>query len=800
MGMPLAMDSGDMPIGEAKRAKVASGAPSACAHCGRSVPTEVESNYCCAGCEAVAALLRDEELTRYYAIAGGNVVPVGARPAARSHAWLEPLIAAQGQAEIATVEVDVQGIHCAACVWLMNETFRRRAGGVSLTVNPALGKARLSWRRGAFDPTAWIEAVERFGYQFGPSRKRASAAASSLTWRLGVSAALAMNVMLFSISFYFGLTRAEGELYTLFSRLALLLSTAVVAVGGWPFFRAAARALRAGILHLDLPIALGIALVYGTSLVQVARGGGGELAYFDTLNVFITLMLLGRFLQQRLIDRNRQLLLADDGADGLYVRKVGAGLEVARAVTVRAGDRLLVAPGELVPVDVTLADGPARISTDWINGEADARTIPVGAVIAAGSFNAGTIAFVAVAAQDFADSPLVSLLRQTRDRAGGAGHLRFWDRLARRWVLSVLALAGLGLALWLPRGGGRALDVAVALLVVTCPCAIGIALPLGYELVQARLRRAGFFVRTSDLLDRLEKVRKIVFDKTGTLTLQRLELVADGSLETLSPEARDVAYNLACRSSHPVSVCLAAALVRAGAGYEPTAVVAEVAGAGLESPRPDGIWRLGRPGWAAKGAIGPGTVLARDGGVVARFTTGEALRGGAADEIAALQAAGYGVHLLSGDAPARVAPLADALGIPADNALGGRTPDDKAADLARLGGADALYLGDGANDALAFREALCAGTVAIERPILPGRSDFFLVGETLAPLRAALEAAHQLRRVARRVLAIALGYNAFAVSTALAGLMSPVRAAIFMPLSSLSVLLFTVLSLRGPQR
>jgi Cu2+-exporting ATPase len=147
-----------------------------------------------------------------------------------------------------------------------------------------------------------------------------------------------------------------------------------------------------------------------------------------------------------------------------------------------------------------------------------------------------------------------------------------------------------------------------------------------------------------------------------------------------------------------------------------------------------------------------------------------------------------------------VAALAGALGFPAANALGGRTPDDKAADLARLGGGDALYLGDGANDALAFRQALCAGTVAIERPILPGRSDFFLVGETLAPLRAALEAAHQLRRVARRVLGIALAYNVFAVSTALAGLMSPVRAAIFMPLSSLSVLLFTVLSLRGARR
>jgi Cu2+-exporting ATPase len=797
-----------------KRANLASTHAQACAHCGSPVPDNVGTSiYCCAGCEAVAALLRSEELTRYYAIAGGDVLPDGAAPARRSHAWLEPLLDGQRDADTPTLELDVQGIHCAACVWLMNETFRRLPGGVALTVNPALGKARLTWRRGAFEPEAWLDAVERFGYQFGPSRKTASAAAASLTWRLGVALALTMNEMLFSVSFYFGLGRADGALYTLFSRLALLLSTGVVIVGGWPFLAGAARGLRSGILHLDLPIALGIVLVYVTSLVGVAGGRGGELAYFDTLDVFITLMLLGRFLQQRLLDRNRQLLLADDGAEGLVVRRLdgeGRRLAVVPAPTVRVGDRLLVAPGELVPVAATLDsrealdDAPARVSTDWITGEAEARTVAAGSRLLAGSFNAGATAFTVVAAQDFADSPLVALLRQTSGRAGATDHLRFWDLLARRWVVAVLAVAGAGFASWLPRSGARALDVAVALLVVTCPCAIGIALPLAYEIIGARLRRAGFFPRTGDLLDRLERVRKVVFDKTGTLTLQRLELVPDGSLERLGPEARAVAYNLACRSAHPVSACLAAALARAGADYDPAATVVEVPGAGLAWARPDGLWRLGRADWAAPQAGASGTVLAHDSGgnstVVGRFATREALRGGAAAEIAALQAAGYAVHLLSGDAAARVDALAAALGIPAANAKGDRTPDEKAADLAAIGGGDALYLGDGANDALAFGQALCAGTVAIERPILPGRSDFFLLGESLAPVRAALAAAHRLRRVARVILAIAVAYNVVAVSTALAGLMSPVRAAVFMPLSSLSILLLTVTALRQQPR
>jgi Cu2+-exporting ATPase len=745
----------------------------------------------------VAALLMAEGLTRYYDLAGADIAPIGAAPAARGHAWLEPLLEGQGTAETQTCEVDVQGIHCAACVWLMNETFRRRQGGVAIIVNPALGKARLTWRRGAFDVAGWIDDVERFGYQFGPSRKSPSAEASGLTWRLGVAAALAMNVMLFSLSFYFGLSRGDGALYGLFTWLAFALSTGVVAVGGWPFFRAAVSSLRARVLHLDLPIALGIALVYATSVARLLGGRGGELAYFDTLNVFITLMLLGRFLQQRVLDKNRQLLLADDGAEGLWVRRLATGgaLAVARATAVRAGDRLLVAPGELVPVDATLDDARARLSTDWITGEAAPRDAAAGQRLPAGSFNAGDAAFTVTAAQDFADSSLVVLLRQTMARAGAARHLGFWDRLARRWVATVLVLAAGGLAFWLPRDASRALDVAVALLVVTCPCAIGIALPLAYELVQARLRRAGFFVRGADLLDRLVRVRKVVFDKTGTLTLQRLELVADAG--ALPVEARDAAYNLACRSGHPVAACVAGALARQGARFDPSARVVEVAGAGLEAATEDGVWRLGRADWAAPGLDQAGTVLSRDGAIVARFATREAPRPGAAADLAALAADGHELHLISGDAPTRVAALAGALGLPLERTRAGRTPAEKAADLAALGGGDALYLGDGANDALAFGEALCAGTVAIERPVLPGRSDFFLAGESLAPVVTALRAARRLRVVAGRVLALSLAYNVLAVSTALAGHMSPVRAAIFMPLSSLSILLFTVASLRG---
>jgi len=737
---------------------------------------------------------------------------VGERPQASSHAWLEPLLeaAVQGDGTVCSLEVDAQGIHCAACVWLMNELFRRQAGGLGITVNPGLGKVRLTWRKGVFDLQAWLNAVERFGYKFGPQRKHASSALGSITWRLGVSAALTMNVMLFSLSFYFGLSRADGPVYLLFSRLSLVFSTAVVVIGGWPFFKAAWAGLRSRLLHLDLPIALGILVVYGTSLGQVALGRGGDLTYFDTLNTFVTLMLLGRFLQQAYLESSRRLLLEDDGAEGILVRRIdGNRVQVVPAPQIRRSNILLVAPGELCPVDALLSTPQAVISADWITGEAAPRNVNVGESVPAGSFNAGRTAFSAVAAHDFAASPLASLLRAGAPKGAGE-HLRFWDSLARRWVVGVLVMASVAFCLHIAHGLGAALDVAVAVLVVTCPCGIGLALPLAYELVLARLRRAGFFARQSDVLDRLVRVQKVVFDKTGTLTLSRLELTNNRVVATLTPALRDIAYNLACRSGHPVSLCVAEALATQGASYDAQAAVQEHPGHGLSWQQGDNAWRFGERRWASGDNEAPslidaqvevaspegGAVLTCNGRLMADFPVGEVLRPGVSKHLAGLVRAGHQLHLISGDTPARAARLASRVGIPQENVRARRRPEDKAQDVLALDASTVLYLGDGVNDALAFERALCAGTVAIDRPVLPGKSDFFLVGENLAPLVTALAASRRLRAVARRVLTLSLAYNAVAITSCLWGVMSPLRAALFMPLSSLSLLLFTVASLR----
>ena len=781
----------------------ASNAFTRCLHCGTPVADPARGAFCCAGCEAVHGLLVEQGLTRYYALARGAVLPVPSVDRLRSHAWLEPLLSAAEatDAPLCALELDVQGIHCAACVWLINELFRRSRGGAGLTVNPALGKVSLRWRRGELDVERFVSEVERFGYAFGPGRKTAPRPSRDLVVRLGVCAAATMNVMLFSFSFYFGLSPGEAGTFSLFTWASLVLATVVVLVGGWPFFQAAVRGLSRGLLHLDVPIALGIALVYALSVVQTLQHRGDH-AYLDTLCTFISLMVLGRWLQQRVLDRNRRFLLEDDGADALVVRRrEGSTVAVVPAPRIAAGDCLLAAPGDLLVVDATLGQ-PGRFSLDWITGEPEPRWFAAGETVPAGAFNAGRTAVEARATQSFQQSILPVLLSARPGGQSRAPGMRFFDLLARGYVLTVLALAALGAALWAQAGMHRALDVAVALLVVTCPCALGIAIPLAHELVHAGLRRRGVLVRADDLLERLTRIRTVLFDKTGTLTLGRLELLEPGHPGQLSPETRDLAYRMTAGSNHPVSRCLARALAGAGARMSGVAAVEEIPGSGVELVEDGRRIRLGAPGWAVAGAANePGvSVLSVDGVPLARFVTREAVRPGAQRVLERLGQEGFGLWLLSGDARPRVAEFGRALGLSPERVLGELSPADKAAVVARVDRRDTLFIGDGVNDSLAFAAAYAAGTPAVDRPVIPGKSDVFFLGESLDGLHELLRAAQSLRSVVRRILAMAFAYNALAVTVAMLGLATPLGAAVAMPASSLAILLATTGWLAGGRR
>lgn len=779
-----------------------------CLHCRLPLSYGEPGDFCCRGCEAVHRLLSEAGLSRYYDLGGGDGHPV--TQASSDHKWLEPIaerLAAQPTGSgLSRIVLDVQGLHCSACVWLLEELFRREPAGAGIVVNPAVGSVALTVEP-TFPLAAYVRTIEAFGYRFGPPLKGAAerSSGSDIVWRMGVCIAIAMNTMIFGFAVYCGL--AEGRVLRLFHGLDFALSFVSVLVGGSTFFRSAWQAVKKRVLHLDLPIALGIALVFSSSTYTYLTRGGAT-SYFDTLNVFIALMLVGRFLQERVLAKNRAYLLASDGAEGLYTRRIEAsGVSLVRCTEIQEGDLLLIGHQDLVPVDAELIGAEGSVfSLDWINGESAPRGFAPGAVVPAGAFCQDARATTLRARSPFDASAVVALLRTSNRRDHDLARATpWWKRLTSIYVVTVLAVAAAAFAGWMlaTRDLSRTLDVVAAVLIVTCPCAFGIATPLAYELAQAGLRRVGLFVRTPGFLDRAAEIRRVVFDKTGTLTTGSLVVENRDALAALAFSERSIAYDLAVRSSHPKSRAIAKALESLGVvdAFDARREVREVPGKGLEAHDHGHLWRLGSPAWAANvrwTGRAPDVVLSRDGAVIAMIRTAEEARPGARSEVLALEREGYEICVLSGDSPEATRAMAATCGIPSERAFGARSPEGKARWLEQLAARSekkTLFIGDGINDSLVAEQAYCAGTPAIDRPFMAARCDFYFVSPGLGPVREALHMAKRLARAVRLNLAIAIFYNAITVTLAVAGLMTPLWCAVLMPLSSLSTVLATTAQL-----
>jgi Cu2+-exporting ATPase len=344
----------------------------------------------------------------------------------------------------------------------------------------------------------------------------------------------------------------------------------------------------------------------------------------------------------------------------------------------------------------------------------------------------------------------------------------------------------------------RAIEVGTAVLVVTCPCAFGIAAPLAYELVLTQLRRRGIFVRVGDFLDRVRAMSRIVFDKTGTLTTGILEVVDSAPLRRLSDAEISVLYNMAARSAHPKSVAIRRALEGHRAARFVEIQTEEHTGRGVSASQGGILYKLGAPAWAGNSATSADDVVfSANGQALASLRTDEQLRPGARDEVEKLERRGYELAILSGDAQERVTALGASLGMPARACIGGKSPEQKATYVRSHEPARTLLVGDGLNDRVAMTEAACSGTPAVDRPFMASRCDFYFVSPGLHPVAQVLRASHSLAHVVRRILAFAIAYNLVAVSLAMAGFMKPWVAAVLMPLSSLVTLGYTVMMLSG---
>lgn len=792
---------------DAQRPLVSSSSTStdaACAHCGQALACATDV-YCCTGCRAVATLLQSASLDRYYDLRHGRGVrPTLVDETRRDLLWLGAMEDEVRNAKSrAHVTLDVQGMHCAGCVWVIEELFRREAGAQHILVNPGLGRCEMEVEKG-FDLAHFVRQVERFGYLFGPKAKQSETAFDSLVLRTGVTVALAMNAMMFGFAQYLGLRAVVGEeaLLTTVVVSEVVLAALAVIIGAPPFFKAALEGLRRGILHLDLPIAVG--LTFATIGTVIAYVRTGDASFADTLAVFVALMLVGRLIEKSAIERSRHRLLQSLGADGLFarVRLSATSTSIVRASEITKGSQLVIAPHEVVTVDA-MAKVAATVSLDWRSGESEPLEIPAGETIPAGAICRGTSLLEAEAQTDFAESGLLGLLA-TASEAKAAETKTLWHRISGIWVVSVLTLAVLtivGFAL----AGQLAVGIAnaTALLVVTCPCAIGIGTPLAAELAVADLRRAGVLVRRPRTLERLPEVNAVAFDKTGTLTTGELTLRNPEALAQLSADDRAALLALASTSGHPKSDVVRRALAR-DASLVPAQLdhFEELRGRGLSATRAGKTLRLGHPKFALLGAHDAlqddvDLVFSIDGELAAVLTTDEEIRVDAREEIEALRAHGLAIYILSGDRQARVLRVAKGLGIAADSAFSELTPEDKAAWLLAHG-ARALFVGDGINDALAADVAFISATPSIERPFLPAKSDFVFSHAGIAPVRWTLETGLRLRKSTRANLIFAALYNTVGAALAIAGVFHPWVAAVLMPLSSLFVVTRTLFAMRAP--
>ena len=557
------------------------------------------TGFCCAGCSYVYRLVHEHGLAGYYRIKDDVTAPADAavfQP--RDYAWLE---AAQREAEggarspgepglvdvkagaqagspvrqpqepepgaterrphLAPPELtlDIQGISCAGCVWLIERIFQQLPGARDVVVNPQYGTMRLRWVRGEFSAVEFARKLQTFGYLVGPAGEAVNEPESrGLVKRIGLCAAFAMNVMLFSLPTYFGMD-STFEWAGLFGLLNLAFGTLSFFVGGTYFLSRALRALRERALHIDLPIAIGIVGAYLGSLYGWFTGHE-RFVYFDFVSAFILLMLVGRWAQVAAVERNRRRLLSQQPKPSRV--RLAAGGEIAPE-KLAAGQILLLGSGQTLVVESQL-DGPeAAFSLASINGEAEPRVFRAGQRVPAGAVNIGRADVRLVARQAWSESLLARLL-QTGERPGERHALL--ERIVRGYVIGIIAVASLaGLGWWLGTGDGlRTWAVITAVLVVSCPCAVALAFPLADEMATVSLRRRGVFVREGELWPKLARVRQLIFDKTGTLTLENPVLRNPEALGPLDASARHALYSLVSDNPHPISQCLLENLLASG--------------------------------------------------------------------------------------------------------------------------------------------------------------------------------------------------------------------------------------------
>lgn len=701
----------------------------------------------------------------------------------------------------------VPDIHCAGCISRIEKALNALAGVDRARVNLSTRRVGVDWRGQVADPDAVIAALSNLGYQARQFNAQAFAAVERDDYGRGLLRALAVagfaagNVMLLSVSVWSG---AGDTTRDLFQWISAMIALPAIAYAGRPFYKSAWRALSARQLNMDVPISLAVLLAAGMSLVETWAGGSE--AYFDASVMLLFFLLIGRYLDHRMRAKARQAAsgLLSLRAENATVLGCHGERRLCPLEELRPGMLVAVAPGERLPVDGLVRKGRGLIDRALITGESLPETLAPGDQVFAGTLNldAALEVEVTAAGKDTLLAEIVRLMESAEE--GKARYRRLADRAAAIYAPAVHLLAAATYVGWLIASGGDwriSLYNAIAVLIITCPCALGLAVPVVQVVASGALFRRGILAKDGSALERLAEIDHIVFDKTGTLTLGQAELLSGARLDEQPEASLRALAALAGASRHPLARALTDALkereLLPDDGLE---AVTEVSGCGMEARRSDERLRLGRPEWVLGGQAADLLSAQGDAGqgnscLVFRCSSQEPLflsfadrlRPDAGATLARLKAAGLGMTLLSGDREGPVAAVAEELGI--EDWQAGVQPQDKLARLAALeaDGRRCLMVGDGLNDAPALAAAYVSLSPAAAADVSQVAADFLFQGDRLTPVETVWRLAVKARRLILQNFALALCYNVIAVPLAVAGLASPLIAALAMSASSLVV-------------
>ncbi|MCB5409650.1 heavy metal translocating P-type ATPase [Pseudogemmobacter faecipullorum] len=689
----------------------------------------------------------------------------------------------------ARIMLSLPAAHCAECIRTVEKALERVEGVISARLNLTL--KRVSVEAGPeIRPEALIAVLKTAGYEaheLDPgllSATETDRQGRDLLMRMGVAFFSMMNVMLLSVAVWSG---AEGATRDLFHWVSGAIALPTVAFASQPFFISAWAALKAGRLGMDFPISLAILLACAISIFETLQSGPH--AYFDAAVMLTFFLLVGRYLD------HRSRALARSAAQEL------AALEVPRAIVleqggehlrpiaeVQSGDLVLVRPGGRMPVDGLVISGASELDRSLLTGETLPVAVAPGAMVSAGEVNlTGPLTLrVTAAGKDSSLHRMADLVAVAE--AAKTRYTSLAERAAHAYSSIVHVLAAAAFTGWLIWSGGDlrlSVNIMAAVLIITCPCALGLAVPAVLTSASGRLFRKGLLIKDGTALERLATVDTVVFDKTGTLTMGRPEAL---DFDSQPLQAQEIAFALASGSSHPLAMALAQQARARGLSPAPLSHVREVPGYGIE-----GMWqgqrlRLGRAAWCgAEPGAQTATWLAIGEAAPFCFTFADALRPGAEALVAALKADGRQVVLLSGDTPVAVEALAARLQI--TDWAAAVLPAEKSARIEALkaAGAQVLMVGDGLNDTAALAAAQVSISPASALDAARSASDIVLLGQDLSPVADALRISRQSSRRIVENFRISALYNIIAVPLALFGLATPLAAALAMSLSSVTV-------------